>query len=326
MLFLPSLKASANMHLWVQLPGGTSARWPTVDLIEATVRERLRAVDLPATADMPLRISRVDITFDFLHSGGSGAPQEVSGSQIVTRAAVTAYGETPPRSVRRTSRGRHFTGFHAGRGDVVCTLYDKVEERTRYAKRGSMRLTDWQAIWAASGVPMRKRDKVWRLEFQIRGKALRSWAASRTLSEFDAQKGDLLHWLLRWRTAPARQRRGAWIRVAEWRSRNNRPLVGWWARMLTALDGLDFTRQGTLPCPTPPSTNRDRLVNQVVWALDSVVAVDRVANPFVTHLDVLDQIGQLVERTAGDRAKRVAEKSQRIGASVWAQTPQPALV
>jgi hypothetical protein len=62
-------------------------------------------------------------------------------------------------------RGRRFTGYSFGAGDLLCRLYDKKAEIAKSGKRW------FGGVWAAGGAD---RDApVWRVEFQVRGETLR---------------------------------------------------------------------------------------------------------------------------------------------------------
>jgi hypothetical protein len=259
-VLIPRVGAETDVPLMIQLPAGTSVDRPTAADIEGVVRQRLVFLGLDVTARAPLRLTRIDLTADFLFPGGVGAPHEVPMNWIITRAQKNQYKgggddggtgtETGP--LDQGARGNSYTGFHVGIGDIVCTLYGKKTERTRKAIRGPMKLRHWQAVWARSGAIVGPEDQVWRLEFQLRKDALRRWAPSGSLAEFFEHRDQVLEYLVGWRTDPDKERRGAWIRVAEYRSRNNRPLVNWWSSMMHELDGLDLDQSQLLAMTHPP--------------------------------------------------------------------------
>lgn len=115
-------------------------------------------VTLPTAADFPgptLHVSRIDLTVDFQ----GWIPEVTELDRFVTRAEE-----------RRSFHNRTgFTGFMFGRGDVAARLYDKTAEIRKSGKAWFRDL--WRKAPAfAPDAP------VWRLEYQLRRPALRSFA------------------------------------------------------------------------------------------------------------------------------------------------------
>lgn len=153
------------------------------DAAMAAVERVVRALVVPvdASADLvgetqgaaprglQLDVSRLDLAVDFQGwtpppEEGFHDPTDESVTRYVTRAQDFAAHVVTSRT--GPFRGRRFSGFMFGRGEVACRLYDKTLEAHRSGKASAM-----EKVWKAApgyeaGAP------VWRLEYQLRRGAI----------------------------------------------------------------------------------------------------------------------------------------------------------
>jgi hypothetical protein len=126
------------------------------------VADAFSVAPLPGADSAPLRVSRVDLAVDF--QGWQPRPED--DARMVTRAAT--------RTTHR--QGATFTGFMFGHGVIAARLYDKTTELRKSGKSWFRR------VWAQSGA-YDARERVWRLEFQVRREALRALRARTPTSD-----------------------------------------------------------------------------------------------------------------------------------------------
>lgn len=192
-----------SLFLWQRGPEAAVAE------VEAIVAPLL-APALPAAPGAPaspLRVGRIDLTVDFQ----GWRPQAADLSHFIGR----------PKDQASYLSNSAFTGFSFGKGDLVARLYDKTTEIQKSGK--SWFLPIWQASPAFA-----EAEPVWRLEFQLRRPALRSFRRSDNRGRLDSW-ADLRstartlwrHLLTRWlsfrmpRSAKSRQRlRPEWRALA----------------------------------------------------------------------------------------------------------------
>jgi hypothetical protein len=125
-----------------------------VDRAVPALRDIVPALDLNS-----LSVTRVDLTVDFQ----GWLPEPTHLDRLVTRARRDRSHFELYRDQRR------FTGFSIGRGDVHARLYDKTAEIERSGK-------SWfRAIWARHPA-YDHTAPVWRLELQLRRRALANFA------------------------------------------------------------------------------------------------------------------------------------------------------
>jgi len=104
--------------------------------------------------------------------------------------------------------GRRFSGFTFGKGDVVCRIYNKT---LLMASRGE----HWQEeVWVGCDPEL----PVWRLEFQLRRRALRRFSLEMMEQALDARQS-LWQYLTEWislRQPCADGNRGRWKEASGW--------------------------------------------------------------------------------------------------------------
>ncbi len=107
----------------------------------------------------PLRVARLDLYCDLQ----GWVPTASDLSDFSSRATRRRLFEVPRQA---HLSGRNFSGFTFGKGDLICRIYDKSLE-------AAMRGRSWQeAIWLGRD----RSEPVWRVEFQFRRRALRSFS------------------------------------------------------------------------------------------------------------------------------------------------------
>lgn len=133
----------------------------------------------PSSQEWPPRVTvaRVDLAADVQGWAPSGeeltAPLGLAPVWVSRTVARTRYAEPVKAGTRAKDlgadalhlRGRRFTGYSFGSGDLLCRIYDKIAEVKKSGKR-------WiGAVWEAGGAD--PAEGVWRVEFQLRGDAIR---------------------------------------------------------------------------------------------------------------------------------------------------------
>jgi len=128
----------------------------------------------------PLGVSRLDLYCDFQ----GWVPAVGDLDRFSCRATRRSLFEVP----RQTHLvGRRFSGFTFGKGDVVCRIYDKT---LLMVSRGE----HWQEeVW----VDRDPEVPVWRLEFQLRRRALRRFSLETLKQALDARQS-LWEYLTDW--------------------------------------------------------------------------------------------------------------------------------
>jgi hypothetical protein len=128
----------------------------------------------------PLGVSRLDLYCDF--QGWIPAVEDLGrfSCRATRRSLFEVSGQTH-------LVGRRFSGFTFGKGDVVCRIYDKT---LLMATRGE----HWQEeVWVDRHPDL----PVWRLEFQIRRRALRRFSLE-TLEQAEGARQSLWQYLTEW--------------------------------------------------------------------------------------------------------------------------------
>ena len=149
----------------------------------------------------PLGVSRLDLYCDFQ----GWVPAAGDLDRIICRAARRSLFEVPGQT---HLVGRRFSGFTFGKGDVVCRIYDKT---LLMASRGE----HWQEeVWLDrdSDLP------VWRLEFQLRRRALRRFSLE-TLEQAQDARHYLWQYLTEWislREPGVDGNRSRWKEASSW--------------------------------------------------------------------------------------------------------------
>jgi hypothetical protein len=122
-------------------------------------------------------VARLDLAADVQGWAPRGdeltAPLGASPVWVSRTVSRTRYAEPEKAGTRARDlgadalhlRGRKFTGYSFGAGDLMARLYDKKAEIARSGKRW------FGGVWAAGGAV--QDDPVWRIEFQLRGDTLR---------------------------------------------------------------------------------------------------------------------------------------------------------
>ena len=166
----------------------------------ARILEALRAW-APRGAEWPPRVtvSRIDLAADVQGWQPSGveltapigtAPAWVSRTVSRTRSAEPVKGGTKrARDLGADAlhlRGRRFTGYSFGAGDLLARIYDKTAEIRKSGKR-------WcGAIWLAGGADPSL--PVWRVEYQLRGDTLRELVIAVTDPRLQAVAACVTDW------------------------------------------------------------------------------------------------------------------------------------
>jgi hypothetical protein len=151
----------------------------------------------------PLRVSRLDLYCDFQ----GWTPKVGDLNHFSCRAVRRSLYEVP----RQTHlMGRRFSGFTFGKGDVVCRIYDKT---LLMAARGE----HWQEeLWAARNPEL----PVWRVEFQLRRRALRRFGLE-TLEQALDSRQSLWSYATEWlslREPGVDSNRSRWTEAPSWRA------------------------------------------------------------------------------------------------------------
>lgn len=167
-------------------------------------------VSVPAAA---IRLSRADVRFDL-----QGLCPGVEPGQIVTRA----------KQYNLHYAGDDFTGISAGKGDVRLRLYDKTLEALEAGT-----IDRWLDAWGIDAAELQGR--VWRLEYQMRGKFLRQFHVE-NMGQFLKCLGDIVGYLM------------GWFRVAHVQARKDveRPLVDWWQGIVDVVQSIPLGAIGAV--------------------------------------------------------------------------------
>jgi len=145
----------------------------------ARILEALRAWSAPGSEWPPrVTVSRLDLAADVQGWQPSGAeltaPIGTAPAWVSRTVARTRYAEPTKGGTKRARdlgadalhlRGRRFTGYSFGAGDLMCRIYDKTAEIRKSGKRW------FGGLWLAGGAD--PGASVWRVEFQLRGDVLR---------------------------------------------------------------------------------------------------------------------------------------------------------
>ncbi len=119
----------------------------------------------------PLRVSRLDLYCDFQGWIPGTADLGRFSCRAIRRSLFEVAGQTH-------LVGRRFSGFTFGKGDIVCRIYDKT---LLMAARGE----HWQEeVWLDRDPDL----AVWRLEFQLRRRALRRFSLEMLKQALDARQ------------------------------------------------------------------------------------------------------------------------------------------
>ncbi len=135
---------------------------------------------LVMAARAPLSASRLDLYCDFQGWDPEVGDLDRFSCRATRRTVFEVSGQTH-------LVGRRFSGFTFGKGDVVCRIYDKT---LLTASRGER----WQEeVWVARDLEL----PVWRLEFQLRRRALRRFRLE-TLEQALSARQSLWLYLTEW--------------------------------------------------------------------------------------------------------------------------------
>jgi hypothetical protein len=152
-------------------------------------------------ARAPFGASRLDLYCDFQGWVPAVGDLERFSCRATRRSMFEVAGQTH-------MVGRRFSGFTFGKGDVVCRIYDKT---LLMAGRGE----HWQEeVWSDRDPEL----PVWRLEFQLRRRALRRFSLE-TLEQALEARQSLWQYLTEWislRQQRADGNRGRWKELSSW--------------------------------------------------------------------------------------------------------------
>jgi hypothetical protein len=151
----------------------------------------------------PLGVSRLDLYCDFQGWIPSAGDLDRFSCRATRRSLFGLAGQTH-------LVGRRFSGFTFGKGDVVCRIYD--ETLLMAARR-----EHWQEeVWVDRDTDL----PVWRLEFQLRRRALRHFSLETLKQALDARQS-LWEYLTDWislREPGVDGNRSRWKEASIWRA------------------------------------------------------------------------------------------------------------
>lgn len=246
--------SAAGLHMGLYIMAGASwclGHEPRA--YESTIDGVLMAVFGITAGLRNLRLSRVDLAFD-----AAGLVPEFGPSEIVSRARSRALYHT----------GEALTGAAVGKGDVRFRLYDKTVEA-----EASGHLAMWRDAWGGYA------GTVWRAEYQLRGQFLRQYHVD-TIAELLAVMGDIVTYLQ------------SWVRFAEVQGHKgtDRPLLGWWADLVDAVQGLQMAAIGAVRDFTKRMPSLEGLKAQLIGLAAAVAAAHTVTGGTLSPLEYLADV------------------------------------